>query len=102
MKRYEDTEKSVHEAAAILKTLAGKKYHEYFVAAAPVEHGERYAKHFIVDTNASPSAVFAMVAEAIIREAEFMGDEPEGVLRHVASRIKHRVKEERGDDEEAH
>ena len=43
-----------------------------------------------------------MVAEAIIREAEFMGDEPEGVLRHVASRIRHRVKEERGNDEEAH
>lgn len=99
---YENTEKAVHEAADILETLAGKKYHEYFVAAAPVEHGERYAKHFIIDTNASPSAVIAMVAEAIIREAEFMGDEPEGVLRHVASRIRHRVKEERGNDEEAH
>lgn len=98
MKRYEDTEKSVHEAAAILKTLAGKKYHEYFVAAAPVEHGERYAKHFIVDTNASPSAVFAMVAETIIREAEIMGDEPEEVLRHVASRVKHRAKEAKQDE----
>lgn len=98
MKRYEETEKSVHEAAAILKTLAGKKYHEYFVAAAPVEHGERYAKHFIVDTNASPSAVFAMVAEAIIREAEIMGDEPEEVLRHVASRAKHRAKEAKQDE----
>ena len=86
---YENTEKAVHEAAGILEELAGKKYHEYFVAAAPVEHGERYAKHFIVETNASPSAVIAMVAEAIIREAEFMGDEPEEVLRHVASRIKH-------------
>lgn len=98
MKRYEETEKSVHEAAAILKTLAGKKYHEYFVAAAPVEHGERYAKHFIVDTNASPSAVFAMVAEAIIRAAEIMGDEPEEVLRHVASRVKHRAKEAKQDE----
>ncbi|MGN8835391.1 hypothetical protein ACTNCI_00090 [Mitsuokella jalaludinii] len=98
MKRYENTEKSVHEAAAILKTLAGTKYHEYFVAAAPVEHGERYAKHFIVDTNASPSAVFAMVAEAIIREAEIMGDEPEEVLRHVASRVKHRAKEVKQDE----
>lgn len=99
MKRYEETEKSVHEAAAILKTLAGKKYHEYFVAAAPVEHGERYAKHFIVDTNASPSAVFAMVAEAIIRGAEIMGDEPEEVLRHVASRVKHRAKEAKQDEQ---
>lgn len=98
MKRYEDTEKSVHEAAAILKTLAGKKYHEYFVAAAPVEHGERYAKHFIVDTNASPSAVISMVAEAIIREADLMGDDPEEVLRHVASRIRHRVKEAISDE----
>lgn len=95
---YENTEKAVHEAADILKTLAGKKYHEYFVAAAPVEHGERYAKHFIIDTNASPSAVFAMVAEAIIREAEIMGDEPEEVLRHVASRIRHRVKEAISDE----
>ena len=98
MKRYEGTEKSVHEAAEILKTLAGKKCHEYFVAAAPVEHGERYAKHFIVDTNASPSAVFAMVAEAIIREDEIMGDEPEEVLRHVASRVKHRAKEAKQDE----
>lgn len=98
MKRYEDTEKSVHEAAAILKTLAGKKYHEYFVAAAPVEHGERYAKHFIIDTNASPSAVITMVAEAIIREAELMGDEPEEVLRHVASRIKRRKRNRMNDD----
>lgn len=98
MKRYEETEKSVHEAAAILKTLAGKKYHEYFVAAAPVEHGERYAKHFIVDTNASPSAVFAMVAEAIMAKTALMGDEPEEVLRHVASRIKHRTKEAKQDE----
>lgn len=37
---YENTEKAAHEAAEILETLAGKKYHEYFVAAAPVEHGE--------------------------------------------------------------
>ena len=63
-----------------------------------IEHGERYAKHFIVDTNASPSAVFAMVAEAIIREAEIMGDEPEEVLRHVASRVKHRAKEAKQDE----
>lgn len=46
--------------------------------------------------------MFHETKEAIIREAEFMGDEPEGVLRHVASRIRHRVKEERGNDEEAH
>lgn len=94
MPRYENTEKAVHEAADVLEALAGKKYHEYFVAAAPVEHGERYAKHFVIDTNASPSAVIAMVAEAIIREAEFMGDEPEDVLRHIASRIRHARNEE--------
>ena len=39
-----------------------------------------------------------MVAEAIIREAELMGDEPEEVLRHVASRIKHRAKEAKQDE----
>lgn len=38
---YENTEKAVHEAADIHEELAGKKYHEYFIAAAPVEHGER-------------------------------------------------------------
>lgn len=35
---------------------------------------------------------------ADILEAEFMGDEPEEVLRHVASRIKHRAKEAKKDD----
>ncbi|WP_437793256.1 hypothetical protein [Mitsuokella multacida] len=29
---------------------------------------------------------------------ELMGDEPEEVLRHVASRIKHRAKEAKKDD----
>lgn len=79
MKRYEDTEKTVHEAAAILQTLAGKKYHEYFVTATPAGRG----KHFVGDSNASPSTIIAMVSGTILVVARQTGVEPMAVLHEV-------------------
>lgn len=75
-------------AAELLSKLNAVMYHEYFVAASPVENGERAAKDFCIENHTTPLSFANLVAESIVKMEQRNNVSADALLHRITTVVK--------------